>query len=113
MDESLFNHEEFDCLAPKSLTQRQVWVYGVIEEETGFLQLYMMSKPNARSIEEILATIVEPYTVFHSDAHPMYKAINWERLRLANLIHIHKKKRDLFHSCFIEGVWWVLKHYVR
>jgi hypothetical protein len=101
MDESLFTHEEFDFLALKSLTHRQVWVYGVIKEGTGFFRLYMMSKPNARSIEEILATIVEPYTVVHSDAHPMYKAINWEWLRLANLIHIHKNKRDLFHSCFI------------
>ncbi len=73
----------------------------------------MMAKPNARLINEILATVVEPYTVVHSDAHPMYKSIPWEQLRLANLIHIHKHKRDLFHSSYIEGVWWVLKKSLR
>ena len=88
-------------------------MYGVIEEVTGHLRLYMMPKPNASAISDILFTIVEPYTVVHSDAHPMYKAIDFERMRLANLIHIHKNKRDLFHSSYVEGVWWVLKRSIR
>ncbi len=58
----------------------------------------MMAKPNGTAIEQILKTVVEPYSVVHSDAHPMYKAIQWEPMRLAHLIHIHKHKRDLFHS---------------
>ena len=37
MDESLFAHEWFDATIPKSLTQRQMWVFGVIEEGTGSL----------------------------------------------------------------------------
>ena len=73
----------------------------------------MMAKPYATAIEQILKTVVEPYSVVHLDAHPMYKAIQWEQMRLANLIHIHKNKRDLFHSNYIEGVWWVLKKQIR
>ncbi len=71
MDESLFTHSEFDPLHPLTLTQRKIWIYGIIEEGTGNLRVYMMKKPNARLITEILATVVEPYTVVHSDAHPM------------------------------------------
>ena len=37
MDVSLFAHEWPDATVPKSLTQRQMWVIGVIEEGTGSL----------------------------------------------------------------------------
>ena len=72
-----------------------------------------MAKPNAAAIANILDTVIETNTVVHSDAHLMYKSIQWERLRLANLIHIHHNKWELFHSSYVEGVWWVLKRYIR
>jgi hypothetical protein len=72
-----------------------------------------MTKPTGLAVAQILDTIVEPYTVVHSDAHPMYKTINFERMRLANIIHIHKNRRDLFRSSYVEGVWWVLKQNIR
>ncbi len=108
-----FSHEWFDPGQPKSLTQRQLWVFGVIEEGTGSLRIYTVGKPNGTAIAQILDTIVEPYTIVHSDAHPMYKTIDFERMRIANIIHIHKNKRDLFHSSYIEGVWWILKQSIR
>ena len=64
--------------------------------------MYMMAKPNATAIEQLLKTVVEPYSVVHSDAHPMYKSIQWEQMRLTHLIHIHKHKRDLFHSISLK-----------
>ena len=90
MDESLMTHEEFDFSHPRNLRERQIWVFGVIQEGTGDLRLYMMASPNADAIEQILKAVVEPYTIVHSDAHPMYKFIQWEKMRLAQLIHIHK-----------------------
>ncbi len=73
----------------------------------------MMASPDSYAIELILKAVKEPYTVVHSDAHPMYKSIQWENMRMAQLIHIHKGSRDLFHSNLIEGVWWVLKKQIR
>lgn len=58
----------------------------------------MMVKPNGAAIAQILDTVVEPYTIEHNEAHPMYKTIDFERMRLVNIIQIHKNKRDLFHS---------------
>ena len=113
MDESLMTHEEFDFSHHRNLRERQIWVFGVIQEGTGDLRLYMMTRPNTDAIEQILKAVVEPYTVVDSDAHPMYKSIQWETMRLAQLIHIHKGSRDLFHSNYIEGVWWVLKKQIR
>ena len=74
----------------------------------------MMAKPNATAIEQILKSVVKPYTVVQSVGCPSdVKSIQWEEMRLAHLIHIHKYKRDLFHSNFIKGVWWVLKKQIR
>ena len=39
MDESLFSHYEFDPTYPTTLTERQIWVFGAIEEISGHLMV--------------------------------------------------------------------------
>ena len=72
------------------MTQTMIRVLCVIKEGTGSLRFYMMYKPNGSDFARIRDTVVEPYTTLHSDAHLMYKTIDFERMRLANIIHINK-----------------------
>ena len=46
----------------------------------------MMAKPNATAIEQILKSVVKPYTVVQSVGCPSdVKSIQWEEMRLALL----------------------------
>jgi len=94
MDETLLTHTRGDFFAhpkdgPLNIYQRQVWVFGIIQEVGQRVYLEIVDGCSAEELGPILHRHLAPGGVVHSDGWAGYRHIDFESLRRRREEHIH------------------------